>query len=196
MDLINISLTIILVITTIIYTYITYRTLKSYNNPILYIEPVLIDTEYEWDKWLMRDLDPVRQSIRGLSWFSIDKKVRFKIVNNGITPAHNIDIRYEIVAYQNSFEFGIDEADIKKYFPIPYKNSKRIKHINYLAPKQVFEFDIVFTSNFPKIEVYVDKLKSNEMKAIRKKTLILEYNNKDFIELGDSDDFRKMIGLI
>ncbi len=195
MEGINIILTVLLVTVTAIYTYITYRTLLSFKNPILFLRTYLIDTKYEWDKWLMRDLDPIQEQIRGLSKISIDKKIKFKIINNGNSPAYDINLEYKIVTYKNVFEFGIDEADVKSHKSVFYKESLRKEKFNYLAPKDEIELDIVFTSNFPKIKIFVTELKSKEVKSIKKQTLIFEYDNRDFIELEDSIDYRNMLGV-
>ncbi|WP_417237280.1 hypothetical protein [Bizionia paragorgiae] len=195
MEVVNIILTVILVIVTSIYTYITYKTLLSYKNPILFLRTLLVDSEYEWDKYLMRDLDPVQEQIRGLSKINIDKKIKFKIVNNGVNPAYDIIIKYEIHTFKNDIMFGIDEADVKDYKPVLYKTSKREKEYNYLAPKEDIDFDIVFTSNFPRIEIIVTELKSNEVTSIKKRTTIFVYKNSEHCEIGDSIDYRNMIGV-
>ena len=144
MEGINIILTVLLVTVTAIYTYITYRTLLSFKNPILFLRTYLIDTKYEWDKWLMRDLDPIQEQIRGLSKISIDKKIKFKIINNGNSPAYDINLEYKIVTYKNVFEFGIDEADVKSHKSVFYKESLRKEKFNYLAPKDEIETNFDF----------------------------------------------------
>ena len=191
---INIILTLVLVLVTSIYTYITYKTLLSYKNPILFLRTLLIDSKNEWDKNLMKDLDPIPKKTRGLSRISINKKIKFKLINNGVSPAYDITLKYEIQTFKNDITIGIDGADVKGCKSVPYKTSTRREKYNYLAPKDEIELDIVFTSNFPKIEIVVTELKSKEITSIKKRTKIFVYKNNKYCEIGDSNDYRDMIG--
>jgi len=156
---------------------------------------MLLDSKLEWDKGLMRDLDMSPSNIRGLSKVHIAKKIRFQVINDGTRPAFDIKFKYEICTYKNQIEFGIDEADVKSVKAVPHKSSSREENIDYLAPKEFVELDVVFASNYPTIEIFVTQLKSNEVKSIKKRTRVFVYKNSDYIDLGDSDDYRKMIGV-
>ena len=92
-------------------------------------------------------------------------------------------------------QLGIDEADVRECTPVIHKIAKREQKINFLAPGADNAFDVLFTSNYPRIEIYITKLRSKEISVINEKLNVFEYNNSDFIQLGDSDDYRKMIGV-
>jgi len=143
----------------------------------------------------MKDLDVTQEQIRGLSKINIDKKIVFKIVNSGASPAYNIILKYEIHTFKNDITFGIDEADVKNFKAIPYKTSLRQIKYDYLAPKEEIDLDIVFTSNFPKIKIVVTELRSNEVKSIKKPTTIFVYENIKYYTIGDSIDYRNIIGV-
>lgn len=194
MEVVNVFLTLLLVLVTAIYTYITYKILQSYRNPVLFIHVSLVDVKHEWDKWLMRDLDPVPEEIRGLSKIVINKKIKFKIKNNGASPAYDILLKYEIQVFKNEIEFGIDEADVKDIKPFPYKKSVREIRYDYLPPNGEIDLDVVFTSNFPKIQIFVTRFRSKEVESIKRRTLIFEYQNIYYCEVGDSLDYLNMIG--
>ncbi|ARN79533.1 hypothetical protein BST97_15695 (plasmid) [Nonlabens spongiae] len=104
-------------------------------------------------------------------------------------------MKYEIQTFKNDITFGIDEADVKDYKAVQYKKSIREVNFNYLAPKEEIDIDIVFTSNFPKIEIIVTELKSKEVSSIKKPTTIFVYNNNEHCEIGDSIDYRNMVGV-
>ncbi|MFW6247026.1 MAG: hypothetical protein ACOC22_02525 [bacterium] len=192
---INLILTLLLVIITGIYTYITYTLFKSQFNPLLYAQPKIIKTPHQWNKLLMQDLDPVPNTIRGLSKVHIDKKIELVIINDGVKPAHSIELKIEIITYKNIFEFGMDEADVQNVLSKIHKKAIRIEKIDYIAPKNSYNIDVCYVSNYPMIEVYILKLKSNELKYLKKKTRIFKYRNSDYIELSDSEDYRNMIGV-
>ena len=191
----NIILTVLLVLATSIYTFLTYRILKSYKDPIIYLKTKLIDTPLKWDKSLMIDLDPIAIDIEGLSRIDVDKKVICNVFNKGNTSATELILEYQIITYKNEFEFGIDKADVKSVKPVIHKIANRKREINYLTPGSKYEFELLFTSNYPRIEIVVNKFKSKEVKIITKNLMVFEYNNSDHIICGDSDDYRQMIGV-
>jgi len=160
-QIINIILTFLLVGTTIAYTIITLRIYKIQNLPSVYVKIKLINTPDDWDKSLMKDLDTIPAKMEGLASIDSGKKIIMEIFNKGNSPATNIKIEYIIETYKNKIEFGIDKADIINYYPILYKNPKRIEKIDYIPPGEKYHFDLMFTSNYPLIKIKVKKIGSS-----------------------------------
>lgn len=193
--IVNAILSVLLLTATTYHTWIACKMYKTSNNPVLFVKPQLKDAPYEWDKEIMKGLNECLSKNRGISKYNISKKISFDLVNDGSRPAYDIVLKYEIVTFKNKISFGIDEADVKKYYPKECERVEREKHIDYLAPHGKISFDIVFVSTYPKIEVYVLNLTSKGCSFIDKKLKISEYKNSDHIELGDPEDHRMMIGV-
>lgn len=181
-------------IVSVIALIISWKSYSNQFNPLLILKCNLEDSELEWDKSIMDELNCDGEYEYGLSKVSIDKKIILKIENKGIKPATDIILNYTIKTFKNHITYGIDEADILKYKRVKYKYSNRKIKIDYLAPEDSIEYVLFFVSNFPKIKIKVSKLKSKESSFISNKIALLVYDNMNHVILEDSQSVREAIG--
>lgn len=193
--LMNLFITVLLVVVTMIYTFFTFKIFNNNYSPKLYIVPLKKDAKNEWNKTIMKEFINDDLSREGFVYKKSEKKMNVEIFNNGNKPATNIKVNYNVVTYINNVEFGMDRADIVNYEPVVYKKVSKTIHIDYLPPNTSKEFTIFYMSRFPRIDLEIEQLKSNEDNFINDRTKIHTFQNREFNKIQDSNHLRKLLGV-
>lgn len=89
-------------VVTAIYTFYTARMVKGELGPKVYIEVEAKDSTVEYDNSINQDIGlPEYYKKVGFVSELANRKIVFKVNNNGITPATNIKLKYTIHLYKH-----------------------------------------------------------------------------------------------
>lgn len=187
---------IYIVILTGIYTYLTWKLVKSEYGPKLYVYQNEID-KYEWDSQNINiNLEDIRQE--GFSnWLTNNTNWCLTICNNGKAPAINIKVKFEVIFYKAAiFRPDEDKGNARRIKDVKHYKFKKSLVIDYLPPDEQKSYKI-FTKKhrYQKACLYITKLYSKENSFIKKSVLLSEvyHIKRNFIQ--DPNDSRKMIGV-
>jgi hypothetical protein len=192
----NVILTLCLLITTIIYTRLTGKLVASEFGPKLYVLGKIEEAENKWDKSIMKEFGSILLKEQGLVYKDSDKKWEFEVANNGNGVATNIDVIYKIVAYKHEIDLDEKTNSINNFRPLVFKESTKTIHIDYLPPGKSVTFTIFYMGTFPKVDLIVSKLTSDQKNFINKPVTVSKYFNDEFNYIVDSFHLRKLLGLI
>lgn len=208
-NFIEISSTIL----TLWISILVYRLQKKENNPRLVIEHKLVDENiiriedefffknrfrFEHDK--RGDGFPYRRYNDDIYMEDENMKDKYsciEIENKGNFPATNVNLILYIDLKRTFWKFGDDEADVKSKKVRKYKSEKIKYKINYIPPgKKIRRYIFRYEGQFIEFDVKVRKLKSKELKFIKKYTLIDTVRHEGLKYLSDSKDEREVYGCI
>lgn len=197
---VNVALGLLSLLTLIVYTGFTGELVVADFKPKLYVVGKLLDCGHTWDKSVMLDVleGGTSTSLKGPGFVykSADKKWVLEVHNNGNSPATDIEVLYSVIAYKHEIVFGIDEADIKDYYPVKCAIKKETIRIDYIPPHSNQTFTVFFMDKFPKADLTIELLKCDGRSFITKPTRIATYFNQEFDCIEDSPHLRKMVGLM
>lgn len=192
---INTLLTISLLFTTIIYTYITKGILADQHGPRLFAIGELVDSENQYDARVMEPFGFGNLEGEGFTYSTEDYKWILSLKNNGDRPATRIIIKFEITLYKNEITFGTDKADVIDYHPIVHKRVFREVEVDYIPPGGSISEVVYYMQNCPEAEIAIISLKSKESKYIKERIVISKYRHSEFERLEDSHHVRQMLGV-
>lgn len=197
--LFNLAATILLMSTTIVYTFFTGRLVKSEYGPKLYVYLDIVDSTTEWNKEIMLDYGCINGPIVGEGFTNKDtkdeKKFDLVVVNNGKAPATNVKIKYKITAFKNEIVYGIDSAEILSYSPVVHIEVEKEINLSYLPPGIKKHYTVFYMATFPNAQLEVESLECAEDKFIKKMTLISDYYNAEFDKLEDNPHLYRLLGI-
>ncbi len=192
---VNTFLTILLLFTTIIYTYITKGILSDQHGPRLYAVGDVVDSEHTYDARVMEHFGFEDLIGDGFTYSTENYMWILSIKNNGDRPATKIKLKYEINLFRNEITFGIDRADVIDYHPILHKSVVQEIEIDYLPPGESIDKTIYYMENYPEANISIISLTSKENKYIKEKVIISKYTHSEFERLEDSHHLRQMLGI-
>ncbi|WHY79025.1 hypothetical protein QNH20_07815 [Neobacillus sp. WH10] len=179
------------------YTFYTGKMVKGELGPKLFVKGEAIDSGSSYDKEVNNDIG-LSCEFREIGFVSdsANKKLMINLVNNGKSPATNIEFKYTIILYKHDVklekESKLIDIDSKKL--VEYKTVHRTSNFDYLPPNDKVEIEVMYMDLLPFVKLQANSLTSNEEKFINKDTNFLEYRHPVFEVMGDSSDFRMSLG--
>lgn len=165
------------------------------TTPYVTLEMEALPAENEWNEEIMSGFGTVRLRQPGFVYRDVRKKWNLVIRNLGEQPAHDIRIRYSLVAYKHEIDTGLDQADVRGYHPVVYARDTRTLRIDSLPAGESASRTVFYLSRFPRAECYVESFHSGNHVLIPERTLLKEYRHPEFERLEDAPHLRKMLGL-
>jgi len=193
------------------YTFSTIWPEESYiYDPIERFEPnlnlvtkeepislvgLIVDANSEWNELVMEPFDLAPPKSEGFTYSNADKKLVLEVTNNSGEPLTDVLITYEVIAYKNEIEFGIDRADVIDYYPVIHKQAIQEWKIESIAKGDVIKKDVFFMGTYPQVEVNLLSITMSGNNLIDSKKVITKYRHGEFEYLEDSQHLRKMLGV-
>lgn len=184
-------------IVTAIYTFFTGKMVKGELGPKIYIKGDAKDSGNSYDKLVNDDIGFCYEFEElGFVSDSAKKKLIINLVNNGNSPATNIELKYSIILYKHLVELEEDSKiiDIDSKELVEYKIVNRTSTFDYLPPSDNVEIEVMYMDLFPYVKLQANSLTCNEQKFITKDTIIFDYHHPAFEVMWDSNDVRMSLG--
>ncbi len=195
LDLLTSITSLLLLITTIVYTKFTRKLVTSEFGPKLYVYTKILDMPSMWDKSIMADFLPGGETDheikKGFTYQSSDQSWVLHVKNSGSLPATKVKLCYTVKLSINQIK---DEYSLE-HSPIEYNSVTKTINIDYLPPNEDVFYTILFFDRFPYADLFVKALKCNEANFINSRVHIAEYHHPEFDNLSCPAHLRQMLGL-
>lgn len=193
-------MTLIISAVNIFIAFRVYQYTKRDVNPKLYVDSKIL-TNKESSKIytggiINEELINENFDKKGFPEIQHDRMLwQLKIANNGDHPATNVVVEYSIIIKRACFDYGIDEADILNLRFVDYKKLNRTIKFDYIPPSSEKYLNIIsLYGEFPKADLIINKLISEEIEFITRPIDLNSYEHPDFNNLQDADHARKLLG--
>lgn len=177
--------------------YLVYKLTRKNINPKLYLSSEILDAINQYSKQVNEELNHFNFNIKGFPDVMHDTLLwNLSVSNNGDLPATKVIVRYKIVIKKATFEYGIDQADIKNERFIDCYEISRTLEFDYIAPQSHKTVPVLYlTGIFPYADLIITSLTSKERIFIDKPLIIDTYEHPDFNVLQDSQHYRQLLGV-
>lgn len=173
--------------------FYTRGLVKAEYGPKVYVVGELIE-DNGWDVALMKGY-PHWNNGEGFSELPSNRALKLKVVNNGVAPALDVKVRYNITLYSYYADLEVENGG---YMPINKEELNKISKettIEYLPPGTENSNIIFYCDNYHAASLSVQEVKCSQKNFIKNEVVILHYEHPGFKETRDSSDFRRMLGV-